>query len=180
MYYHKHNLDDAITILTPNIHEPVLYRIQLGIFLVRLFKQADKYVESVALGVSIFDLILNSYDDGDNESVAPGSSRRSTLLLQLPSMSRASSAIVAANTLTGTTRGDSLYGMSNYVNNSQNSTILLSTSMAASIRASSSVFQQQHNRRGQGALTTTIYGSSAAAASRSGSVVDKDDRSELL
>lgn len=165
-YYEEENLEKAVQVLTPTEGEPALVRIQLGAALVRFFFRSAKYVEAIALGVAIFDIILSSAEDGDTASVAPGSSRRSTAALLMPAMSRASSAIVPAGALAetvGTAAASSLGGGS--VAGSVNR---LSASLAASIRSGTSVYRQQLQRRGRTALTTTVYGASAAASVAAG------------
>lgn len=168
-FYNKENLLAAVEVLTPQPEEPALQRIQLGARLVAIFRASKKYLEAVALGVSIFNLILSTPDDGDTESVAPGSyaaSSRRSLTLRLPTLSRASSAIVPASSLYSMVHGagPSSAALSSRVGGVS----LLSQSLASSIRSGSSVFRQQLSRRGHSALTTTVYGASAAQSLAAG------------
>lgn len=161
-FYHRHDLRAAVDALTPKEGEPALQRIQLGASLVRVFFKSRRYVEAIALGVSIFEIVFASSEDGDTESVAPGSSRRATAPLLMPTMSRASSAIVPASTLLPS--GDSGVG----AGTAAASVGRLSAFLAASIRSGTSVYRQQLTRRGRAALTTTVYGASAAASIAAG------------
>ncbi|AYU76969.1 hypothetical protein LdCL_120010900 [Leishmania donovani] len=162
-YFYQHkDTAAAVEVLTPSKHEPALQRIQLGVFLVHVFQRAKRYVEAIALGVSIFELLLSSEEDGDTQSVAPGtSSRRSGASLYLPTMTRASSAIIPASSLAGMVGGSTAAGGSNVAART-------SFSLAASIKASTSVARQQLARRGLESLTTTVYGASAAASLAAG------------
>ncbi|KAK7202226.1 Tetratricopeptide repeat [Novymonas esmeraldas] len=156
-FYQGRDTDAAVQVLTPSEHEPALQRIQLGVFLVHVFQRARRYIEAIALGVSIFELLLSSEEDGDTQSVAPGtSSRRSGASLYLPTMTRASSAIIPASSLSGMVGGGSSVAART------------SFSLAASIKASTSVARQQLSRRGLESLTTTAYGASAAASLAAG------------
>lgn len=160
-YYDLDDLPKAVDVLTPLTDEPAIQRVQLGASLVAMFRSSSRFVEAIALGVSIFNLILSTPEDGDTESVAPGSSAassRRTINLRLPSLSRASSAIVPAASLSGM-----LYGPT--ATSGQGS---LARSVASSIRSAGSVFRQQLGRRGHGALTTTVYGASAAQSVAAG------------
>ncbi|KAG5505597.1 hypothetical protein JIQ42_08363 [Leishmania sp. Namibia] len=161
-FYQRKDTAAAVEVLTPSKHEPALQRIQLGVFLVHVFQRAKRYVEAIALGVSIFELLLSSEEDGDTQSVAPGtSSRRSGASLYLPTMTRASSAIIPASSLAGMVSGSASAGGSI-------AAARASFSLAASIKASTSVARQQLARRGLESLTTTIYGASAAASLAAG------------
>ncbi|KAG5509854.1 hypothetical protein JKF63_07499 [Porcisia hertigi] len=161
-FYQCKNTAAAVDVLTPSTHEPALQRIQLGVFLVHVFQSAKRYVEAIALGVSIFELLLSGEEDGDTQSVAPGtSSRRSGASLYLPTMTRASSAIIPASSLAGIVGSGASAGGSNTLART-------SFSLAASIRASTSVARQQLARRGLESLTTTVYGASAAASLAAG------------
>ncbi|KAG5484494.1 hypothetical protein LSCM1_07865 [Leishmania martiniquensis] len=161
-FYQRKDTATAVEVLTPSKHEPALQRIQLGVFLVHVFQRAKRYVEAIALGVSIFEMLLSSEEDGDTLSVAPGaSSRRSGASLYLPTMTRASSAIIPASSLAGMVSGSASVGSSNVVART-------SFSLAVSIKASTSVARQQLARRGLESLTTTVYGASAAASLAAG------------
>ncbi|GET86792.1 hypothetical protein, conserved [Leishmania tarentolae] len=161
-FYQRKDTAAAVEVLTPSKHEPALQRIQLGVFLVQVFQRAKRYVEAIALGVSIVELLLSSEEDGDTQSVAPGtSSRRSGASLYLPTMTRASSAIIPASSLAGMVGGSASAGGSNVAART-------SFSLAASIKASTSVARQQLARRGLESLTTTVYGASAAASLAAG------------
>lgn len=167
--YQRNDTAAAVEVLTPRESEPALQRIQLGAFLVQVFQSAKRYVEAIALGVSLFEKVLSSEEDGDTQSVAPGtSSRRSSTSLYLPTMTRASSAIIPAASLAGMVRGAGGGSV----------TSRTSFSLAASIRASSSVARQQLSRRGLESLTTTVYGASAAASIAAG--WDKKEAEERL
>jgi tetratricopeptide (TPR) repeat protein len=168
-FYQRNDTAAAVEVLTPRENEPALQRIQLGAFLVQVFQSAKRYVEAIALGVSIFEVLLSSEEDGDTQSVAPGtSSRRATASLYLPTMTRASSAIIPAASLAGMARG------------AAGSSVAARTSfsLAASIRASSSVARMQLSRRGLESLTTTVYGASAAASVATG--WDKKEAEERM
>ena len=168
-FYQCKDTAAAVAVLTPRESEPALQRIQLGAFLVQVFQSAKRYVEAIALGVSIFEILFSSEEDGDAQSVAPGSSsRRSSASLYLPSMTRASSAIIPASSLAGMVRGATGSSVADRT----------SFSLAASIRASSSVARQQLSRRGLESLTTTVYGASAAASIAAG--WDKKEAEERL
>nr|CAJ2468981.1 unnamed protein product [Leishmania braziliensis] len=161
-FYQRKDTTAAVEVLTPSKDEPALQRIQLGVFLVHVFQHAKRYVEAIALGVSIFELLLSSEEDGDTQSVAPGtSSRRSGASLYLPTVTRASSAIIPASSLAGMVGGSASAGGSNVAART-------SFSLAASIKASTSVARQQLSRRGLESLTTTAYGASAAASLAAG------------
>lgn len=164
-FYDEENLLAAVEVLTPRPDEPALQRIQLGALLVSIFRTSKKYVEAIALGVSIFNLVLHTPEDGDTESVAPGSyaaSTRRSVLLKLPTLSRASSAIVPASSLSAMLHGPST------ASTAGGGASFLSASLASSIRAGSTVFRQQLRRRGHSALTTTVYGTSAAQSLAAG------------
>ncbi|CCW65764.1 unnamed protein product [Phytomonas sp. EM1] len=157
-FYEKKDLDEAVRILTPKETDAALCRIQLGAFLVRIFFKSRRYVEVIALGVSMFEMILSSAEDGDTMSVAPGSSRRSSAPFLLPTLSRATSAIIPSVSVVGMIRGSGGVDPSNR----------LSASLAASIRSGTSVVRQQLARRDRASLTTTAYGASAAASIAAG------------
>ncbi|KPA75746.1 hypothetical protein ABB37_08285 [Leptomonas pyrrhocoris] len=168
-FYQRNDTAAAVGVLSLRENEPALQRIQLGAFLVQVFQSAKRYVEAIALGVSIFEVLLSSEEDGDTQSVAPGtSSRRSSAALYLPTMTRASSAIIPASSLAGMVKG------------AAGSSVAARTSfsLAASIRASSSVARQQLSRRGLESLTTTVYGASAAASVAAG--WDKKEAEERM
>ncbi|CCD16536.1 unnamed protein product [Trypanosoma congolense IL3000] len=160
----------AIEILTPGEDEPPLDRIQLAAELVRVFALSKKYTEAIALGVSVFELVLSSEDGGDTESVAPGSVRRSTKPLSMPTLSRASSAIIPPSSIADIVNGR--------VPESANfSSGRLTHTLATSIRASSAAFQANLARRGSAPLTVSIYGASAAASTAGGWSRADDDAS---
>lgn len=163
-FYQRNDPDSTVALLTPRDGEPALQRIQLGAFLVHVFQKSKRYVEAIALGVYIFELIFSSEEDGDTQSVAPGtSSRRSTGSLYVPTMTRASSAIVPSSNLASMVAGtDSLFA------GSSAAAVRRSHSLAASIKASTSVARLQLSRRGMESLTTTVYGASAAASLAAG------------
>ncbi|KPI86989.1 hypothetical protein ABL78_3942 [Leptomonas seymouri] len=168
-FYQCNDAAAAVEVLKLRENEPALQRIQLGAFLVQVFQSAKRYAEAIALGVSIFEVLLSSEEDGDTQSVAPGtSSRRSSAPLFLPTMTRASSAIIPPSSLAGTVQGAG----------GSSGTTRTSFSLAASIRASSSVARQQLSRRGLESLTTTVYGASAAASVAAG--WDKKDAEERM
>lgn len=163
-YYAHGDLPGAVQILTPLPEEPGMQRVQLGACLVSVFRHSTQYIEAIALGISIFNMILLTPDDGDEESVAPGSSAassRRSLRLQLPALSRASSSLVPAASLTAM-----LQGGSGQASRAGGGTLL--SSLASSVRSGSSVFQQQLHRMGTAALTTTVSGASAAQSIASG------------
>ncbi|ORC85852.1 uncharacterized protein TM35_000321670 [Trypanosoma theileri] len=168
--YEMNDTDRAVAVLTPREDEQPLERIQLGAELVRVFARAEKYVEAIALGVSLFELILSGEDDGDTESIAPGSSRRSTAPLSMPTLSRASSAIIPPSALSGIVSGA---GMASLASSSVGR---LSHSLATSIKSASVVFRSNLARRGSAPLTNSVYGASAAASTAAGWSRDAEDR----
>nr|CCC46520.1 conserved hypothetical protein, fragment [Trypanosoma vivax Y486] len=95
----------AIGVLTPREDESPLERIQLAAELVRVFARLEKHIEAIALGVSVFELILSGDDEGDTESVAVGSTRRSTAPLLMPTLSPASSAIIPPSAISDIVNG---------------------------------------------------------------------------
>ncbi|CAD2219229.1 hypothetical protein AGDE_13881 [Angomonas deanei] len=155
LFFNKKDFTGAVAVLTPQPAEPPLQRVQVGLLLTRILYCAEQYVEAIALGVSIFELILNSPDDGDTMSTAPGA-KRSRTQLTTPSITRASSAIVSAGSLSARIGG------------ATSSVGSLAHSVASSIRAGTSVYRQQLHRRGSASLTTTVYGASAAASVSAG------------
>ncbi|CCW70282.1 unnamed protein product [Phytomonas sp. Hart1] len=157
-FYEQKDLDEAERMLTPKETDAALCRIQLGALLASIFFKSCRYMEVVTLGVSMFEVILSSAEDGDAMSVAPGSSRRSSAPFLLPTLSRATSAILPSASVLGMIQGP---GTSEGEHR-------LSTSLAASIRAGTSVARQQLARRDRAALTTTVYGASAAASLAAG------------
>ncbi|KEG12504.1 hypothetical protein DQ04_01661080 [Trypanosoma grayi] len=169
--YELKDTDQAVVVLTPREDEPPLERIQLGAELVRVFARAEKYVEAIALGVSIFELILSGEEDGDTESVAPGSSRRSSAPLSMPTLSRASSAIIPPSAISEIVNGPRLTSMA------ASSMGRLSHTLATSIRAASATFRSNLARRGSAPLTNSIYGASAAASTAAGwARADEEER----
>ncbi|EKF30493.1 hypothetical protein MOQ_005693 [Trypanosoma cruzi marinkellei] len=169
--YEMKDVDRAVMVLTPREDEQPIERIQLGAELVRIFARVEKYVEAIALGVSIFELILSGEEDGDTDSVAPGSSRRTTTTLFMPTLSRASSAIIPPSAISDIVNGPCL-------GTATSSAGRLSHTLATSIKASSAVFRSNLARRGNAPLTTSFYGASAAASTAAGWVRFDEDRSK--
>ncbi|KAG8343355.1 hypothetical protein TRVL_05816 [Trypanosoma vivax] len=151
----------AIGVLTPREDESPLERIQLAAELVRVFARLEKHIEAIALGVSVFELILSGDDEGDTESVAVGSTRRSTAPLLMPTLSPASSAIIPPSAISDIVNG-------RRIESGGLSAGRLSHTLATSIRASSAVFRTSLARRGSAPLTASIYGASAAVSTAAG------------
>ncbi|RNF02342.1 hypothetical protein TraAM80_06470 [Trypanosoma rangeli] len=168
--YDMKDTDQAVAVLTPREDEQPLERIQLGAELVRVFARAEKYVEAIALGVSVFELIFSGEEGGDADSVAPGTSRRSTAALLVPTLSRASSAIVPPSAIADIVHGPRLGSAASSVGR-------LSHTLATSIKAASAVFRANLARRGYAPLTNSVYGASAAASAAAGWVcADEEER----
>ncbi|CAJ16593.1 uncharacterized protein TEOVI_000588700 [Trypanosoma equiperdum] len=160
--YDMNDTERAIEVLTPRESEPPLERIQLAAELVRVFARSKKYVEAIALGVSVFELIMSSQYEGDADSVAPGSTRRSTAPLSMPTLSPASSAIIPPSAISDIVNGPRLSSSADL------SSTRLSHALATSIRASSVAFRINLARRGGTPLTASVYGASAAASTVAG------------
>ncbi|EKG02047.1 hypothetical protein TCSYLVIO_006939 [Trypanosoma cruzi] len=169
--YDMKDADRAVMVITPREDEQPIERIQLGAELVRIFARVEKYVEAIALGVSIFELILSGEEDGDTDSVAPGSSRRTTTTLFMPTLSRASSAIIPPSAISDIVNGPSL-------GTATSSAGRLSHTLATSIKASSAVFRTNLAKRGNAPLTTSFYGASAAASTAAGWFCFDEERSK--
>ncbi|RNF16084.1 uncharacterized protein Tco025E_05404 [Trypanosoma conorhini] len=168
--YEMKDTDRAVAVLTPREDEQPLERIQLAAELVRVFARAEKHVEAIALGVSIFELIFSGEEGGDAESVAPGSSRRSAAALSMPTLSRASSAILPPAAIADIVNGPRLGSAASSVGR-------LSHTLATSIKAASAVFRTSLARRGYAPLTNSVYGASAAASTAAGWVrADEEER----
>ncbi|KAF8296363.1 hypothetical protein TcBrA4_0067570 [Trypanosoma cruzi] len=169
--YDMKDADRAVMVITPREDEQPIERIQLGAELVRIFARVEKYVEAIALGVSIFELILSGEEDGDTDSVAPGSSRRTTTTLFMPTLSRASSAIIPPSAISDIVNGPCL-------GTATSSAGRLSHTLATSIKASSAVFRTNLAKRGNVPLTTSFYGASAAASTAAGWFCFDEERSK--
>ncbi|ESS66403.1 hypothetical protein TCDM_05034 [Trypanosoma cruzi Dm28c] len=169
--YDMKDADRAVMVITPREDEQPIERIQLGAELVRIFARVEKYVEAIALGVSIFELILSGEEDGDTDSVAPGSSRRTTTTLFMPTLSRASSAIIPPSAISDIVNGPCL-------GTATSSAGRLSHTLATSIKASSAVFRTNLAKRGNAPLTTSFYGASAAASTAAGWFCFDEERSK--
>ncbi|KAF8300406.1 hypothetical protein TcYC6_0060440 [Trypanosoma cruzi] len=169
--YEMKDADRAVMVITPREDEQPIERIQLGAELVRIFARVEKYVEAIALGVSIFELILSGEEDGDTDSVAPGSSRRTTKTLFMPTLSRASSAIIPPSAISDIVNGPCL-------GTATSSAGRLSHTLATSIKASSAVFRTNLAKRGNAPLTTSFYGASAAASTAAGWFCFDEERSK--
>lgn len=184
------DLESAENLLVPLELDDPCQKIVLSSELIFLLKRRERYFDACAVGVGFFELLLTSSgeEEGDRLSVvsSAASKKSKSSRLSLPTMNRATSAILPASALADmlheAERSQTILSTAGWKEGSKTFGLLTpSQSIAASFRSFRSSASSVAIAK-RGSLTSTIAGSRAATtiADGEGKEVDSKDTSALF